>query len=201
MVIELETARTRLRGWRPEDLDAFAAMNADPQVMEHFPAPLSREESDALAVRSQQSLERDGLGFFALEIKASPPESEPRFAGFVGLWQVPFEAPFTPAVEVGWRLAVWAWGKGYAGEAASACLAYGFEQLGLPRIVSFTATTNQRSTAVMRRLGMTHDPALDFDHPWLPLGHPLRRHLLYRITREEFAQGKPTREAPAKPSQ
>ncbi len=186
MVIELETARTRLRGWRPDDLDAFAEMNADPQVMEHFPAPYSREQSDALAVRSQQTLERDGMGFFALEIKANAPDSPAAFAGFVGLWRVPFEAAFTPAVEVGWRLPVWAWGKGYASEAASRCLAYGFEQQGLSEIVSFTATQNTRSEAVMRRIGMTRKPDLDFDHPWVALGHPLRRHLLYAITREEF---------------
>lgn len=188
MVIELETARTRLRGWQPDDLEAFAQMNADPRVMEHFPAPMSREESDALAVRSQQNLERDGLGFYALEIKSNTPDEPALFAGFVGLWRVPFEAVFTPAVEVGWRLPVWAWGQGYASEAARRCLAYGFEQRALSEIVSFTATLNQRSEAVMRRLGMSRVPALDFDHPWLAPGHPLRRHLLYRITREEFAK-------------
>ncbi len=186
MVIALETERTRLRGWRPEDLDAFAEMNADPKVMEHFPAPYSREQSDALAVRSQQRLEREGLGVFALEIKARETEASPSFAGFVGLSRVTFEAAFTPAVEIGWRLPVWAWGQGYASEAARRCLVYAFDERGLQEVVSFTAIPNKPSQAVMQRIGMTHDPAQDFDHPWLATGHPLRRHLLFRITREEF---------------
>ncbi len=183
-MIELETERTRLRGWRPDDLDAFAEMNADPKVMEHFPAPYSREQSDALAVKSQQRLEREGLGYLVLEIKG-----DARFAGYVGLSPVRFEADFTPAVEIAWRLPVWAWGKGYASEAARRALAYGFEELGLSQVVSFTAIPNQRSQAVMRRIGMTHDPALDFDHPWLEVGHRLRPHVFYRITAEEFAAG------------
>ncbi len=182
-MIELETARARLRGWRPEDLDAFAEMNADPEVMKHFPAPYSREQSDALAVKSQQRLESDGLGVFALEIK-----EDRRFAGFVGLSRVTFEAPFRPAVEIGWRLPTWAWGRGYASEAARRCLDYGFRDKHLAEIVSFTAVANLRSQALMARIGMTHDPAQDFPHPWLAAGHPLQAHVFYRMTQEEFLE-------------
>ncbi len=181
-MIELETKRTRLRAWRESDLEPFAALNADPEVMEHFPAPYSREETAAQIQAFQQRLETGGLGYFALEIKP-----EDRFAGFVGLNQVTFEAPFTPAVEIAWRLARWAWGRGYASEAARRCLAYGFEERGLDRIAAFTARPNLRSQAVMQRIGMTHDPALDFEHPRVAEGHRLRRHVFYSIARQDFA--------------
>lgn len=181
-MIELETERTRLRGWRESDLEPFAALNADPVVMEHFPAPYSRAETAAQMQAFQQRLEDDGLGYLALEIKP-----EGRFAGFVGLKQVAFEAPFTPAVEIAWRLARWAWGQGYASEAARRCLAYGFEERGLERIVAFTARPNLRSQAVMRRIGMTHDPALDFEHPAVAEGHRLRPHVFHSVTRQDFA--------------
>jgi RimJ/RimL family protein N-acetyltransferase len=173
---ELRTERLLLRRWRPADLEPFAAMNADPQVMEHFPAPLSREESDAAAARIAAHFERHGFGLWAVEASSGAP-----FAGFIGLAIPRFEAHFTPCVEIGWRLAADHWGRGYATEGARAALAFGFESLRLEEIVSYTVPANLRSRRVMEKLGMTHDPSEDFDHPLLPEGHPLRRHVLYRM--------------------
>lgn len=175
-VPELETARLRLRRWRDEDRAPFAALNADPAVMEHFPRPLTRRESDQLVERIEAGFAANGFGLWALELRATG-----RFVGFAGLGVPAFDAHFTPAVEVGWRLARTAWGSGYATEAGRAALAYGFEQAELEEVVAFTSVGNERSRAVMRRLGMSHDPAEDFDHPGLPAGHPLRRHVLYRV--------------------
>lgn len=174
----LTTERLILRPWRDSDLAPFAALNADPAVMEHFPTTLTRAESDAVAERVRGFMAEHGFGWWAVEVPGETP-----FIGFIGLWRPAFEAHFTPCVEVGWRLARRFWGRGYASEGARAALAFGFGELELAEIVSFTATTNARSQAVMRRLGMTHDPAEDFDHPKLPAGHPLRRHVLYRKTR------------------
>ncbi|MBA9002086.1 GNAT family N-acetyltransferase [Thermomonospora cellulosilytica] len=171
----VRTERLILRRWRERDRGPFAALNADPQVMEHFPATLDRAGSDAAIDRYETGFEANGYGIWALEVAATG-----EFIGLAGLSPVTFTAPFTPAVEIAWRLVRTAWGHGYATEAGRACLAYGFEALGLPEIVAFTSTTNLRSQAVMRRLGMTHDPADDFDHPRLPPGHRLRRHVLYR---------------------
>lgn len=178
MTDPIETSRLRLRQWVAADRVPFAALNADPVVMEHFPRPLSRVEADALADRLQDHLATHGWGLWAIEIRATG-----EFIGFTGLARPHFEAPFGPAVEIGWRLARSVWGHGYATEAAKTALAYGFERLRLPEIVSFTTTRNHRSQAVMRRLGMTHDPADDFDHPLLPEDDPLRRHVLFRIAR------------------
>jgi len=177
---ELATPRLRLRRWRPTDRDPFAAMNADAQVMEHFPAALSCEESDALASAIEHHFVEHGFGLWAVEIPGVAP-----FAGFVGLSIPRFVAPFMPAVEVGWRLAVPYWGFGYATEGARAALTYGFDSLGLSEIVSFTPPGNLRSRKVMERIGMTRDVAGDFDHPGLDAAHPLRRHVLYRIARRE----------------
>lgn len=174
----LLTARLRLDRWRPADRAAFAAMNADPAVMAHFPAPLSREDSDALLERIEQRWREDGLGLWAVRRRGCDD-----LAGFAGLARAGFAAPFTPAVEVGWRLRRDLWGRGYATEAGHAALRYGFETLGLAEVVSFTATGNHRSRAVMDRLGMRRDPGGDFEHPALPVGHPLRPHVLYRLTR------------------
>lgn len=173
---ELRTERLLLRRWREEDREPFAALNADPAVMEFFPAPLSRRESDALLERIELGFERHGFGLWALELRESG-----EFIGFTGLAVPPFEAHFTPAVEVGWRLARSAWGRGYATEAARAALAQGFGPAGLEEIVSMTTVRNRRSRAVMERLGMTRDPADDFEFPTLPPGDPLRPHVLYRI--------------------
>ncbi|MFF1873054.1 GNAT family N-acetyltransferase [Kitasatospora herbaricolor] len=176
--VELRTPRLVLRSWRPSDMGPFAALNADPEVMARLPAPLDRAASDALAGRIRAAIERDGWGWWAVELASTG-----SFIGFTGLSRTTFEAAFTPAVEVGWRLARAAWGHGYATEAAGAAVGFGFEVLGLREIVSFTVPGNLPSRAVMERLGMTHDPREDFDHPRLPAGHALRRHVLYRLAR------------------
>ena len=173
---ELRTDRLRLRRWLLQDRIAFAALNADPRVMEYFPAVLSQEESDAAADRVAVHFDRHGFGLWAVEIPGVAP-----FAGFLGLYVPSFDAHFTPCVEIGWRLAAAHWGRGYATEGARAALAFGFEHLALREIVSFTVPGNLRSRRVMERIGMTHDPAGDFDHPVIPEGHALRRHVLYRI--------------------
>jgi len=175
---ELRTDRLHLRCWRPGDRSPFAAMNADPRVMEFFPGLLSREESDRLVARIAHHFEQHGFGLWALEIRGIAP-----FAGFIGLSVPRFVAHFTPCVEIGWRVAAEHWGHGYATEGARAVLRFGFDTLDLPEIVSFTVTGNHRSRRVMERIGMVRDPADDFDHPSLPDGHPLRRHVLYRINR------------------
>jgi ribosomal-protein-alanine N-acetyltransferase len=176
-VPELRTSRLVLRSWRPEDLDPFAALNADPRVMEHFPAPLTRRESGAFVRdRIVPHFAEHGYGLWAVEVPGKTP-----FIGFAGLLVPAFEAHFTPCVEVGWRLAFDHWGHGYATEAARAAVAFGFEEAGLDEIVSFTAPSNRRSIRVMERLGMT--PAGEFDHPRLPAGHVLQRHVLYRLRR------------------
>ena len=171
----LRTARLILRHWRDEDVAPFAAMSADPEVMRYFPALLSDAEAAAMVLRIRAGFIANNMGLWALE------HAESRsFLGYAGLWPVLWSAPFSPAVEIGWRLARHAWGHGYATEAASAVLEDGFNRLGLREIVSSTVPANARSIAVMARLGMTRDPAEDFDYPSLPEGHPLRRHVLYR---------------------
>jgi RimJ/RimL family protein N-acetyltransferase len=180
--VTLSSHRVRLRPWRTEDREPFAQMNSDARVMEFFQSPLDRSESDALIDRIQQDLEDHGFGLWALELPGTAP-----FIGFCGLSKVRFSAHFTPCVEVGWRLAAAHWGRGYATEAAKLAIAHGFSDLALPGVVSFTSIGDLRSRAVMERLGMRHDPADDFDHPSLPLGHPLARHVLYRLGNERGA--------------
>lgn len=158
-------------------------MNADARVMEHFPACLSREESERMMRRMDARFDEQGFGLFAVEV---PYVLE--LAGFVGLETPSFEARFTPCVEIGWRLARAAWGHGYATEAATAALADGFTRIGLKEVVSFTYVGNERSRRVMERLGMRHDRGHDFEHPRLPEGHPLRPHVLYRLRREDWHQ-------------
>ena len=172
----LLTERLILRPWRESDREPFALMNADPVVMEFFQACLSRAESDLAVDRVEAHFRQHGFGVFAVELR-----SEQTFIGFTGLSVPRFEAHFTPCVEIGWRLAKEYWGKGLATEAARAAIKYGFETVGLDEIVSFTVPANVRSRNVMEKLGMTHDPADDFDHPAIPDGHPLRRHVLYRL--------------------
>jgi RimJ/RimL family protein N-acetyltransferase len=172
----LPTERLVLRRWRPEDRGPFARLNADPRVAEFLGGPLVSVDSDALAARIQGHFDRVGYGLWAIEVPGIAP-----FVGCAGLAVPAFTAPFTPCVEIGWRLAFEHWGRGYASEAARAVLAFGFQVLRLPEIVAFTVPHNRRSRRVMEKLGMAHDPAADFDHPMLPAGHPLRRHLLYRI--------------------
>jgi RimJ/RimL family protein N-acetyltransferase len=173
-VPELRTERLLLRDWRESDLDPWAAMNADPRVREYLPGVLTWEQSVASATRFQADLERRGYGLWAVEVVAGG-----EFIGFTGLDPVEEHMPIE-GVEIGWRLAHSAWGNGYATEAARANLAFAFEVLGLEEVISMTATTNLRSQAVMQRIGMTRDPAGDFDHPDVPDG-PLRRHVLYRL--------------------
>jgi RimJ/RimL family protein N-acetyltransferase len=176
-VPRLRSERVLLREWVPEDLAPFADLNADPRVMEHYPAPLTRAESDAFVQERivPQFVER-GFGLWATEV----PDRSP-FVGYVGLMVHSFEADFTPCVEVGWRLAFAHWGYGYATEAARLAIAFGFTHAGLEEIVSFTVPANRRSIAVMKRLGM--DYVGEFDHPRVPVGHTLRRHVLYRLAR------------------
>ncbi len=180
-VIPIETDRLILRAWRETDKAPFAELNADREVMRHFPRPLSRPESDALADRVAAAMAERGWGWFAVEVRGGEP-----FVGFVGLNVPSYALPCGPCVEVGWRLARTAWGRGYASEAARAALGIGFGTLGLDEIVSFTAVGNDRSRAVMERLGMTRDPVDDFDHPLLEAGDPLRRHVLYRLAARDW---------------
>jgi RimJ/RimL family protein N-acetyltransferase len=180
--VELRTERLLLRGWRDEDRDAFAALNADPRVMEHFAGPMTRAESDEFVDRIEAGFAANSFGLWAVEVVGEAP-----FIGFVGLAVPRFQAHFTPAVEVGWRLATESWGNGYATEAARASLAHGFDTAGLDEIVSFTVPANRRSRAVMERIGMWHDEAGDFEHPSVPEGHRLRRHVLYRLRRDEWS--------------
>ena len=176
--MELRSDRLILRQWRDEDVDVFVDMGADPEVMEYFPGLMTQDQSRDTAARFREQIEERGWGLWALE--ACEGDLAGRFLGFTGLGVPRFEAHFIPAVEVGWRLATLAWGRGYATEAARMSVAYGFDTLGLDEIVSFTTESNARSRAVMQRLGMTHDPADDFDHPGLP-DHRLQRHVLYRL--------------------
>ena len=176
---EIETDRLLLRRWRDADRDAFARMNADPAVMEHFPVRLSPEESDQLIQNIEKHFERHGFGLWAAELRATG-----EFIGFVGLSVPRFETAFTPCVEIGWRLDAAHWGTGLATEASRAVLRHAFDVLRLDEIVSFTVPENLRSRRVMEKLGMSHDPRDDFDHPNLAEGHPLRRHVLYRLRRQ-----------------
>ena len=180
----LQTPRLILRPFREADLPAHAAMNADPRVMEHFPSTLTREESDGRVRRIVDHFARHGFGMWAVEV---PGVAD--FVGTVGLMHVDFDAPFAPAVEIGWRPAAEHWGRGYATEAASAALTFAFGTLGLREVVAFTAPANLPSRRVMERLGMTHSPADDFDHPKVPDGHPLRRCVLYRIGPGQWRAG------------
>ena len=175
----IESERLRLRAWWDEDVAPFAAMNADPLTMRFMPGVMTAEETRAMVGRIRDHFDVHGFGLWAVEAPGVAP-----FIGYVGLQRPTFDAHFTPCVEIGWRLAPSFWGRGYATEAASACLRHGFESLNLDQIVSFTVMANKPSWSVMERLGMTRDPSEDFDHPRLPAGHKLRRHILYRITRE-----------------
>lgn len=165
-----------LRPWLARDRVAFRRINADPRVNEFLPGPLDGAESDALADRIQAAMAANGFGFWALEV---PGVAE--FGGFVGLHRPSAALPFAPCVEIGWRLAPELWGRGLATEAARACLDHAFGALALAEVVAFTVPANRRSRAVMERIGMARDQAGDFDHPALPAGHPLRRHVLYRM--------------------
>jgi RimJ/RimL family protein N-acetyltransferase len=177
-MIALQTDRLILRDWQESDRPLFSQINADPRVMEFMPAPLSPEESDLLVDQIQSHIQEHGFGLCAAELRQNH-----SFIGFIGLAVPSFEAQFTPCVEVGWRLSADHWGQGLATEGAREMVRHAFEVLGLDEVVSFTVPANLGSRRVMEKIGMTHDPADDFDHPNLPEGHPLRRHVLYRVRR------------------
>jgi RimJ/RimL family protein N-acetyltransferase len=179
-MIELETARLRLRPWQAADRDRFAEMGRDPRVMEHFPQLADRAASDALIDHWQANIERHGWGFWAAQRRDTG-----EFIGVIGLQSPSRPFPFSPCVEVGWRLAYAHWGHGFASEGARRCLQIGFEALRLDEIVSFTTLANRRSQAVMERIGMRRDPAT-FEHPRIAPGHPQREHCLYRLSREDW---------------
>lgn len=188
----LHTPRLVLREWRPADRAPFAALNSDPVVMEYFPSTLSRADSDAALERFMAGWRERGYGLWAAERRDTG-----ELVGFVGLSAATFPAPFTPAVEVGWRLAYAHWGQGLATEGARAALRHGFTALGLPEIVSFTAQGNARSRRVMERLRMSFDGT--FEHPALPVGHRLRRHVLYRVEAAAWLAREPSTPAPRLP--
>lgn len=177
----IRTDRLLLRQWTILDRGPFAAMSADPEVMEYFPQVLSREQSFAVVEGCTRAIEDVGYGLSALEVRETG-----RFIGFTGLAPADLDALIGPAVEISWRLARDSWGLGYAGEAARACLKFAFNSAGLAEVVSVTARINKRSRRVMERIGMIHDPAEDFDHPRVAPGHRLERHVLYRISREQW---------------
>lgn len=178
---QLRTARLLLRRWRECDREPFAAINADPEVMEYYPAPLARERSDALIERFEAAFERYGYGLWAVELPGERP-----LAGYVGLFPVGLELPFAPSVELGWRLARDCWGRGIATEAARAAIAFAFEQQGIDELVAYTAAVNERSRRVMERLQMTRDPAGDFRHPGREVSGRLEAHVLYRLAAHDW---------------
>jgi len=181
----LTTPRLLLRPWQPSDRLPFQTLNADSRVMEHYPSTLAPAESDALIARIQQHFELHGHGPYAVELIETG-----TFIGYIGLYTPTFEAPFMPAIEIDWRLSADHWGRGLATEGARAVLHYAFHTLQLPSLVSFTVPENLRSRRVMEKIGMVHDPGADFDHPRLPEGHALRRHVLYRLYREDVRQSR-----------
>ena len=182
-VVTLRTERLLLRPWRDSDRAPFAAMNADPKVMEHFPAVSTREESDAAVDRIVARMEQQGFGLWAVELPGLA-----AFVGFIGLNRADAILGY-PAVEIGWRLAAQHWGRGYATEGARASLAHAFDSLDLDEVVSFATTANDRSRHVMEKIGMTRRPEDDFDHPNVPPAWKGRRHVLYRITRDQWRSG------------
>jgi ribosomal-protein-alanine N-acetyltransferase len=173
--VEMQTPRLLLRGWLESDRTPFTAMNTDPVVMRHYPATMTAAETDAMLARNQLHFERHGFGLWAVVERETG-----EFTGYIGLAVPSFEARFTPCVEIGWRLAPKFWNRGMATEGATAVLGFAFESLGLDEVVSFTAVENLASRRVMEKLGMIHNPDDDFDHPKLPEGHRLQRHVLYR---------------------
>lgn len=181
----LTTDRLVLREWRDEDVPPFAALNADPVVMEYFPSTLTADQTAEMVERIRTGFATNGYGLWAAEVRETG-----GVIGFIGLSSPSWESHFTPAVEVGWRLARDAWGRGYAPEAAAAAIDWAFANLDLPsdQIVSFTAVGNLKSRRVMEKLGFTHDPAEDFDHPILPLDSHVSRHVLYRLPRAAWGQ-------------
>jgi RimJ/RimL family protein N-acetyltransferase len=189
--VHIETERLRLRDWVDEDAEPFAAINVDPRVMEFFSKRLTREQSDAFLAGNRANIAADGWGLYAVEEKASG-----KFVGYVGLARPGFEAHFTPAIEIGWRLARSAWGAGCATEAARAVVDHAFGVLDLDALVSFTTEWNQPSRRVMEKIGMSRDPREDFLHPRVPPDHKLAPHVLYRIDRKTWRTARQATVAP-----
>lgn len=177
-MIEILTPRLKLREWKEEDKETFFKLNSDPRVMEFMPKLLSKKESDQLVESIKLKFKENGYSFFAVELL-----EDKSFIGFIGLSIPKFDTFFTPCVEIGWRLAYNYWGKGYATEGAKECINYGFSKLNLSEIVSFTASQNIRSCKVMERIGMKYID--EFNHPVLPKGHPLEKHVLYKIINKQ----------------
>lgn len=177
----LYTKRLLLRRWTEHDREGLAAIHADPEVMRYRRRPLTRQESDDVLTAFESCFEEHGFGQWAVEST-----NDKRLIGFIGLEVATEEMPFRPLVHIGWHLAVDAWHQGYAIEGAAKVLDFVFDEVGLTEVVAHTSTRNERSQAVMRRLGMTHDPADDFDGPWYPVGHPNRRFVLYRLTAADW---------------
>lgn len=177
-MIILETKRLLLRTWKESDIESMTAINQDPKVCEFLPRIGNRASTEAMIHRFIRQYKQHGFCLYAVELKSTK-----EMIGFVGLDIPSFEAHFMPAVEVGWRLASRYWGKGYATEAAKAVLHYAFKELGMDEIVSFTAVDNKASRRVMEKLGMHHNPHDDFDHPTVEKDSPLKRHVLYRISK------------------
>jgi RimJ/RimL family protein N-acetyltransferase len=182
VAIQLETPRLLLRQWKSSDVDLLAKISSDPVVMEHFVSMPTHEQIVAMVARINECFETKGYGLFAVEIKDSG-----EFIGFVGLWDYKFESKFTPCIEVGWRLAKEHWGKGYAPEAARRVLQFGFEEVKLAEIFSWTSKFNTNSIRVMEKIGLRRDIDNDFDHPSVPEGHRLRPHVFYRLKASEFS--------------
>ncbi|HEY9677555.1 MAG TPA: GNAT family N-acetyltransferase [Drouetiella sp.] len=178
---KLETGRLILRRWKDSDLELYSALNADPDVMEHFPSTLSLEDSEKSMGRIMAHFEKHHFGLWAVESKQAS-----EFIGFIGLQNAPFEAHFTPCVEIGWRLSKQHWGYGYASEGARMALRDGFERLQLREIVAITTTENERSMRVMEKIGMTRNKDDDFDHPKIETGSRWCRHVLYRLQRQHW---------------
>jgi RimJ/RimL family protein N-acetyltransferase len=177
MAPRIETPRLVLRQWNDDDVERWADMNADPRVMEFFPGTTARERSQQQAALMREDLEKNGYGWFVMERK-----DRAGFAGVLALDDIRYEMPFRPLREIGWRLPVESWGQGYATEGARALLRFAFDELRWPQVVAMTAVINTRSRRVMEKLGMTHDPSEDFDHPRVPDELAIKRHVLYRIS-------------------
>lgn len=190
MTESLITGRLLLRRWRDDDRQPFQSLNADPRVMEFMPGLLQPKVSDDLIARIELHFERHGFGLFAAELR-----QDQTFLGFIGLSVPAYDAPFMPAIEIGWRLAADYWGLGLATEGARAVVRFAFEAAGLESLVSFTVPRNVRSRRVMEKLSMEHNPDEDFEHPLLPEGHPLRRHVLYRLHRQAWLQSRQSAES------
>ena len=184
-MIIINTKRLLLRTWRPEDVRPYWLINQDQKVLEFLPGPLSLEQIETFIDGANRQQELKGYCLWAVELKETG-----ALLGFVGLQYIDYEARFTPAVEIGWRLCSAYWGSGYASEGALAALEYGFNECGLKKVVSFTVPANLRSQRVMQKIGMQRDFGGNFAHPKLPTDHPLSQHILYRITKAAYLQAR-----------